>query len=204
LVNIEDMGRNVFQYKPTQKITYTGGKATYLQGMEDVIRNLNIEIGRIRGLTQEGLFKAMEHVHRKAEPATPVRTGALISSWFVVGNSRSIGGGFKLNIPSSVRAQAKDRGNSFKIKKMTKSQQKNYAQIHKSSVETAKAELGDVDMAVIGGYSVPYAGYIHESIAGKNKAQNWSRPGSHAWWLQEAFNGSRDEIMKIIIQNIKR
>jgi len=195
------MGKNVYQYHPSQKISYTGGKQTYLEGMEQVIAQINKEISKIRGLTEEGLYKAMEHVHRKAEPGTPVRTGALISSWFVVGKSRNIGGGgFKLNIPKSVYKQ---QNSSFKISKMTKSKKQSMRFLHKQAITNASVELGNEDMAVIGGYSAPYAGYIHEAIAGKNKAQHFSRPGSHAWWLQEAFNGSRDEIFKIIRQNIK-
>ncbi len=193
---------NVYQYHPSQKITYTGKQKTYLQGMEATMVEINRMIGQIRGLTEEGLFKAMEHVHRKAEPATPVRTGALISSWFVVGKTKNIGGGsFSLNIPKKIYKQ---QNSSFQIKKMTKSRTKSMKSLHKSTIENAKATLsGSEDMAVIGGYSVPYAGYIHEAIAGKNMAKHFSRPGSHAWWLQEAFNSSRDDIMKIIKQNIK-
>lgn len=194
---------NVYQYHPSQKITYTGKqKKTYLEGMEATMVEINRMIGQIRRLTEEGLFKAMEHVHRKAEPATPVRTGALISSWFVVGKTKNIGGGsFSLNIPKKVYKQ---QNSSFQIKKMTKSKTESMKSLHKSTIENAKATLsGSEDMAVIGGYSVPYAGYIHEAIAGKNMAKHFTRPGSHAWWLQEAFNSSRDDIMKIIKQNIK-
>lgn len=192
---------NVHQYHPSQKISYTGGKKVYLEGMEQVIAEINKEIAQIRGMTEAGLFKAMEHVHRKAEPATPVRTGALISSWFVVGSRKNIGGGaFKLNVPQSVYKQ---QNASFQIKKMTKSQKKNMRFLHKSTISNAKADLkAGEDIAVVGGYSVPYAGYIHEAIAGKNMARHFSRPGSHAWWLQEAFNNSRDDILKIIKQNV--
>ena len=196
---------NVYQYHPSQKVTWRlkqGDTSSYLQGMESTIKSLNEKIAEIRGMTEQGLFKAMEHVHRKAEPTTPVRTGALISSWFVAGKTQNIGGAsFKLNIPKSIYKQ---QNASFQIKKMTKSKAESMKFLHKSTVENAQVTLrSGEDMAVIGGYSVPYAGYIHEAIAGKNKARHFSRPGSHAWWLQEAFNSSRDDIYKIIKQNIK-
>jgi len=192
---------NVYQYHPSQKITYTGGKKVYLEGLEKVVKEINENVGKIMGVTEEGLYKAMAHVHRKAEPATPVRTGALISSWFVVGKTKTTGRYFKLNIGKKL---TKQQNANFKINKITEGKQKRIKFAHRTYVRDMKAILDKgQDMVVIGGYSVPYAGYIHEAIAGKNMAKHFTRPGSHAWWLQEAFNNSRDDIMKIIRQNIK-
>lgn len=58
---------------------------TKLTGMDTVLRNLNREIGKIKGRTIQGLLKAGLLVQGDAQRQTPVDTGALKSSAYTVG-----------------------------------------------------------------------------------------------------------------------
>jgi hypothetical protein len=57
-----------------------------LQGMDRVMRNLNMELDKMRRGSAQGLLDAVEFIHadtEKTPPLTPVDTGNLRSSWTV-------------------------------------------------------------------------------------------------------------------------
>lgn len=57
-----------------------------LKGTQEVLKNLNTEIRKIRGRTMVGLIEAAYHVRYdmdKTSPTIPVDTGNLRYSWFV-------------------------------------------------------------------------------------------------------------------------
>ena len=62
----------------------TTASSRKLRGMDRVMRNLNIELDKMRLGSAAGILEAAEFIHRDTEktpPLTPVDTGNLRSSW---------------------------------------------------------------------------------------------------------------------------
>ena len=68
----------------------------------------------------------------------------------------------------------------------------------KATIAEAKGFVSGSNLVVVAGYSVPYAAFVHENIAGGYPIRKWTRPGAGPKWLQKAFNNNKGEILKII------
>ncbi len=161
-----------------------------VQGLDEVIRNLNIEIAKIKGATKQGLVKSLALVRYNTEhtpPLTPVDLGNLRASWFVVtADSVPVGKGTE----------------QFKGPKAAE-----MLSDHSSTVQECQ-QIAQSDaikkIIVIGGYSANYAVYVHELLGtASGKEIMWSRVGSGPKWLEWAFTRSQQDILVIIAENAR-
>lgn len=84
-------------------------KGYKIQGMDEVIKNLNVELNKIKGKTTKGLIEASIYVHRQMEtvsPKIPIDTSNLCHSYFVTINKT---GSVEGQAPSDVEAKVKSR-----------------------------------------------------------------------------------------------
>ena len=157
------------------------GKVKIL-GIDNVMRNLNLEMKKIKGRSLAGLIKAVAEIHRdteKSPPVTPADTGNLHASWFTV----------------TARGQAISKSPSF-----TGSEAGERQKDHKSVTGQAKGKvMGIRDPVVVFGFSANYAGFVHESRAGKK----WKRKGSGPRFLESSINNIKPRILAIIASNTK-
>jgi hypothetical protein len=79
-------------------------RITKLEGIDQVLFNLNKEIKKIKGRTNEGLTLAALHVKGLAQEETPIDHGNLRASAYVISpegkSAGSKGGGFKVRAKS--------------------------------------------------------------------------------------------------------
>jgi len=167
---------------------------TRVEGLEQVIVNLNRELEGIKSRSVKGLVLSAAMIRRETEtvpPLTPVDLGNLRASWFVVSASVRAGGGNK----------------SFKGKKASEMELD-----HTSTLEEAQAIVragsGKDRQFVILGYSARYGIYVHENLGMHDpgnpywKNKKW-RPGSGPKWLQQAIDRNRGRILQIVRDNAK-
>lgn len=154
------------------------------------MKNLNVEVAKIEGRTMQGLINAANLIRRETEknpPLTPVDLGNLRYSWFIATG---------MGVPTG-------RGSSgFKGRKSGL-----YMASHKRTLNESQSEVrgGPKNKKyIIMGYSVPYAGFVHEMIPAPGVATiNWSRRGSGGQWFQRAIDKRKKDIVKIIAESAK-
>jgi hypothetical protein len=164
--------------------------SSQVQGLDEVIRNLNIEIAKIKGATKQGLIKSFALIRYNTEhtpPLTPVDLGNLRASWFVVtATSVPVGRGT-------------EQFKGLKAAEMLS----DHASTIQECQEIAKSDAIK-KIIVIGGYSANYAVYVHEMLGTESgKEIMWSRPGSGAKWLEWAFTRCSGDILVIIAENAR-
>lgn len=163
-----------------------------VQGFDEVIKNLNIEILAIKNRTTGGLIKAAALVRNETETGearTPVDLGNLRASWFVVtAKSVPVGRGVaKFNGPKVTRLLVD----------------------HVSTIQEAQATVraaGIENIFIIAGYSAHYAVYVHEMVGAtfKRKGKGKSKGKNATYkWLQRAFVKHKDDIIQIIQDNAR-
>jgi hypothetical protein len=160
----------------------------YLVGFEAVMKNLNAEIRKIENGSMQGLIKAAAMIRRETEKGrtkTPVDLGNLRASWFVVtASSVPVGRGTaRFNGPHASEIIAE----------------------HSATLGQAKSIVSSGPVGkkfLMMGYSVNYAGFVHEMI-NRGKPINWSRDGSGPQWFQRAIDRRKNDILKIIADNVK-
>jgi hypothetical protein len=175
-----------------RSVGHLGGyKQTTITGLDEVLKNLNVEILGIKERTAKGLILSAALIRNSTEnesPLTPVDTGNLRASWFVVSSEGEHGdtmsGHFKKNPKTGVKA------------KEMKAEYSSVIGAAKSTV-TALAKRGPI---VIMGYSANYALFVHE-MEGTHPDVIWSRPGSGGKWLEAAFKRNRNKIIDVIKEN---
>jgi len=177
-----------------RSVGHLGGyKQTTITGLDEVLKNLNVEILGIEKRTAKGLILSAALIRNSTEnesPLTPVDTGNLRASWFVVSSEGPAedpvgsSGHFKKNPKTGVKA------------KEMKAQHSMMVGAAKSAV-TALAKRGPI---VIMGYSANYALFVHE-MEGTHPDVTWSRPGSGGKWLEAAFKRNRNRIIDTIKEN---
>lgn len=171
-----------------------GASGVYLSGLEEVVNNLNAIFAEMKGnVSIDALVDAAHHVNKVADtklPKIPVDTGALRASWFVASSRGDETGKRSYKGPRPTTYKKKRTGGFLK-------------QTRPATIAEARINIGAAGQVVIAGYSMPYAAFIHEGITGHYQAVKWSRPGSGRWFLQEAFNGSKNELIKIISKNLE-
>jgi hypothetical protein len=161
-----------------------------VEGMNEVINNLNAEIKKVKGGCNRGLVMFALHMRRVTElkePFTPRDTGNLIASWFIAAAD-----GLQAD-PFGKSGNFK-RGRKFHITAAELRGQ--YNAITAASLAETRARK---DPNVIFGYTANYAWAVHENVT--IKEENWTREGSDAKWLEKHLNNEYDTILKIVRDN---
>lgn len=163
--------------------------------LQAIIANLNREIARIDGASQEGLIRAAAEIHRETEKGSikvPVDLGNLRHSWFVVtASSRIVAGGGRTRTADGAAA-------SFVGKDAAKLAAGHTATITEAMGKAKSLSATGGGPIVIMGYSANYALWVHEMIGAKFK-----RRGAGPKWLEAAFKSKRDEILSIVRNTAK-
>ena len=144
-----------------------------IEGMEDVMKNLNKVLEDTRKNSIEGLVDAAISVQREMEsasPKTPVDTGNLRSSQFVVANDG------KVAVGNSATFQGEDA---------SKAQSD-----HSSTISAEKAEVAGKKPLVAFGFTANYAAAVHENTEAK-----FQRPGAGAKFLQSAIQRTTKKML---------
>jgi len=158
----------------------------WLEGMNEVLRNLNKEIKNIEGRTESGMIRAAIQVRRdmeKTPPIIPVDTSNLRASWFII--TRSGRGATSTPTFSNVSKTTGER-RSVDTQQMR-------AQ-HERVTQNASSEVKQYKYPVlIMGFSASYATEVHEDMTKKRK-----RPGSGPKFLEQSLIRNRSYILKVI------
>ncbi len=151
------------------------------------MNRLNKEIEGIKGRSAKGLIEAAILIRRETEltpPFTPVDTGNLRSSWFIV---------------TAFGKHPKDSFNREFVDKKQKGLAAKMKTDHAKAIEEAKATMKAKSASgvfLMMGYSANYAAAVHEKIKAKFK-----KIGADAKWFQSHLQSNTKEIVKIIQEN---
>lgn len=148
-------------------------------GLDKIMRNLNKEIRKIEGKTQQGLTAAALLVKARALPKTPIDTGNLRASCYVASGT------------GSFASRALSGALSGALKKEMTRQGYSYTGGEAPQLVEATGVKKDQPWAVIG-YTASYAIYVHEI----DKA--YRAPGTSWKFLEQAVIESEKDILKII------
>jgi hypothetical protein len=163
--------------------------------LQNILRNLNREIMKIEGATQEGLIRATNKIHQETEKGgvrVPVDLSNLSHSFFYVTAAGRIGkGGGKSYTPEGNAANF--------VGKNAGQLAAGHAALLTESIGKAKALAATYKgPIVIAGYSANYALWVHEMIGAK-----FQRKGAGPKWFEIAIKTKQAEILKIIQSNAK-
>jgi hypothetical protein len=155
-----------------------------IKGFDEVMKNLNIELEKIKVKSAAGLIKAtivIRNDTEKTTPITPVDTGNLRSSWFV----------------ASLKRPSTDVYNkAFKGKKKDDMAKEHSATIAEAvGMVQAYIKKG---VLVVFGYSANYAAAVHEKLGA-----NFQRPGAGPKWFESAIKRNTSKIVGIIANETK-
>lgn len=160
-----------------------------LTGLDNVMRNLAIEIKKMRNRSMKGLIKANILIRRDMEdtpPLIPVDTGNLRASYFAVTSDRRV-----------------VRGASPSFKGANKAEM---AAEHAIFVDEQQADAsGSREPLLILGFSANYAWFVHEMI-GANFAgpiAGSRREGAGAKFFEAALNRQFHNILRVIRDNAR-
>jgi hypothetical protein len=153
-----------------------------LEGIEEVVRNMNKEVKKIKDRSFEGMIDAIIHLRRDMEqtsPLIPIDEGNLRASWFVVtmkGKGVGQGGGsFKGDNASKVRSN------------------------HSSVIAKYKAEASTHrEPFMIFGFSANYASIVHERVD-----VTFKRPGAGAKFFEAALKRNQAVMLSLIANKAK-
>jgi hypothetical protein len=179
-----------------RSVGHLGGyNQTTITGLDEVLKNLNVQILGIKERTSKGLIESAVLIRNATEnesPATPLDTGNLRASWFVV----------------SAEGEQEDKlgfSGHFKKNPKTGAKAKDMRAQHSAIVGGAKAAVNALAKRgpiVIMGYSANYALFVHE-MGEKFPGVNWSprTPQAGGKWLEAAFKKNRNKIIDTIKKN---
>jgi len=153
------------------------------KGLDKILKNLNKEIRGIKGSTQHGLTRAALLVKSRALKQTPIDTGNLRASAYVIDGSSGKQAPLSKMISESLRQKMTMRGYEY-----TGGEPPNIQEITAS---------GD-PWAVIG-YTASYAAYVHEI----NPEGGYKAPNTNWKFLEFAISDSRRDILNIIKKTAK-
>jgi hypothetical protein len=169
---------------------YMRGFTWGVKGEEIVMTNLNKQLEGIKTRSMAGLIKAAAFIYKKTEseaPLTPVDTGNMRASWFVVTPTRVAKGGGSPGFTADDAAEM--------------------ASNHSKTVAEAQAIVSSQSTAtkkfLMMGYSAPYSGFVHEMIGAnfnpeKRRGKARRREGAGAKWLQSAIYKNIAKIVQIV------
>jgi hypothetical protein len=161
--------------------------------LQNILRNLNRELIKIEGTTQEGLIRAINKIHQETETGAvrvPVDLGNLRHSWFYVTAKGTIGrGGGKAHTPEGQTGKF--------IGKNAATIAAGHAALLTESIGKTKALAATYKGPfVVAGYSANYALWVHEMLGAK-----FQRKRAGAKWFEIAIKSKQDEIIKIVKNN---
>lgn len=175
--------------------------ASGVQGLDEVMARLNIELKRIHTLSTEGLVKAAIHIRRETEtvpPLTPVDLGNLRASWFIV----TAKGAAQDTMPSGTFRNKPGQKNN-----LANRMRSDYVDHISEGQIIASAKK--IPMVIMG-YSAFYAMYVHENI-GADFSGAWRRKrgGSGQMrnagpkWFEIAIHRNRKKIVSIVAGRLR-
>lgn len=150
-----------------------------LEGLNEVIKNLNKEINKIEDRTQAGVTLAAQFVKGEAQSNTPMDLGNLVNSAFVT-SPRGKGGG----VPE------------FKGKKSGDMASTHVTEVAESIGRVKGSGIGPVAEV---GFSAVYAVAVHENM---NPKKSKSTSGG-AKFLENALKNNTKKILDIIQKKAK-
>jgi len=156
--------------------------AVVLKGVARMQDRINMQMARMGVVTMAGLIEASIIIRRSTEdssPITPLDTGNLRASWFTV-TPRG---------PSSGKSPSFEGENAGDMKKNHSAALSEYG----TTVKTRRVPTVGL------GFSANYAGFVHEMV----DAQNWSRPGSGAWYLASSIQSTKPAVLAAIYKHAK-
>ena len=157
------------------------GNHISIQGIEELVKNLNKQISEMKGKTFKGLIECAIELRRdmdKNTPKTPADERNLDHSWFATTVKTSTGAG------SSFKGDDAEQ----------------MASEHSKTIGETKAAAKAVkEPVLIMGYSANYAVFVHEMIQGTIK---WKRPGSGAKWFEIALADGSNKFLTILRDNL--
>jgi len=165
----------------------------YLDGLNQVMNTLNVEIHNIVGRSQKGLTRGALKIRREAQKKTPVVTGNLRASAYTISGKGSITN----ELPS------------FKGKDAQKLQEDHSAAISQAQ---SRAAITTEPYAEVG-FTAMYAPFIHENPnagqTGKGADSSvpaYKRGSAVGEWkfLENAIAENHAEILRLITQEVKR
>jgi|TARA_R100001530_G_scaffold63672_2_gene45766 hypothetical protein len=157
-------------------------KAIKVTGLDRVVRGLNESLKKIENKTVAGLLEAAILVRGESQRITPVDTGNLRASAYIV-----YGGGDKTpkaRAASSFKVKKKKAGGQAVVDRLTSK--------HKQIVEERKGGTGWAEPFAEVGYTAYYAVDVHEAPAGRTFKVGQSK------FLEQALRNNSRNIFKII------
>ena len=154
------------------------------EGLPTVLRNLNIEVNKIKNGSLSGLIRSTIIIRRSMDldaPLIPVDTGNLRSSWFVVTNKGTVADGANatfVNRPDTTLDRLR--------------------QGHKDTVSKWKTMTAGAFPMVAFGFTAFYAERVHESLD-----VNFKRPSSGAKFFESAIKMNSKRILDIVRSEAK-
>lgn len=149
------------------------------EGLPTVLRNLNIEVNKIKNGSLRGLIRSTIIIRRSMDldaPLIPVDTGNLRSSWFVVTNKATVADGANPTFGNRPDATL-DR----------------LRQGHKDTVSKWKTIATGTFPMVAFGFTAFYAERVHEALG-----TNFKRPNSGAKFFEAAIKTNSKRILNMI------
>jgi len=165
----------------------SSGGMDYMKGLQELIANTNKEIGNLREGSLKGMIQSAALIRHETEhsyPATPRKLGNLVASWF------------------SVTARAVHAGKSpnFKGNKAGEFETEHGAAIAEKRAEATSFSSSGRQILTMG-YSINYAGFIHESLIARKFTPR--RPAANIKWFEHHFKANKDRIVGLIRANTK-
>lgn len=154
------------------------------EGLPTVLRNLNIEVNKIKNGSLSGLIRSTIIIRRSMDldaPLIPVDTGNLRSSWFVVTNKGTVADGANatfVNRPDTTLDRLR--------------------QGHKGTVSKWKTMTAGAFPMVAFGFTAFYAERVHESLD-----VNFKRPSSGAKFFESAIKMNSKRILNMVRSEAK-
>lgn len=170
-----------------------GRKGVGLTGAVQMMKELNRQVRKVKGLSQKGLAEVSIHIRNETEnvvPKTPVDTGNLRASYFAVAPEGLV------NDPKGFSGNFKNR--LFKKMQYKASQLKAEHAAIISECQQKAAAYGDPNLYM--GFSANYAMWVHEMVERFGDVE-WSREGSGGKWFEAAIKRNKRVILQILRDN---
>lgn len=156
-------------------------------GLEKVFNNLNKEINKIEGRTLEGLLYATFLIKRESLKRTPIKTGNLRGSCFVVWTTES-------GKSNKLKEEEANESGIF----TNDDEGRRLAENHRIVVEKAKGLLRKDVISTIIGYTASYALSVHEID------RDYRAPNTSWKFLESTITAFKGQILKIIKSKVKK
>jgi len=173
------------------RIASKGRAATSRKGLEEILSNLNKEISKIEGDIQKGLTLGMQLIKAESMKNTPVDTGNLKASHYLVsGDGTSDVGGQGFTSES-------DSG-------------KKVVEEHPGKIQEAKARINNKSGPFVElGCTAFYAEYVHEDLQASHlKAGPKGGPSivtsGKAKFMEDAIKNGQKQLLETIKRYAKR